>query len=171
MLWMQHVKHMVLAWPVQKKKEHIEACPESAWMLVPNTNMVLLRRFSPKEDVRRITASAYVGGSLPGEVIGLENHLNYVHRPGGSLSTQEAIGLAAYLNSRAVDGYFRMGSGNTQVNAIELRRLPLPPQHKLNLIGALLAEGATDLDRVDAVVSEVLGLEPAQSASLNSRHA
>lgn len=139
LLWMQHVRKTGVAWPLNKKREHIVACGATAWMLLPNAPMVLMRRFSPKEDVRRITACAYTGG-LPGAMLGLENHLNYIYRPGGAMSSNEARGLAAYLNSVAVDSYIRSVSGSTQVNATEMRQLPLPPLEELIAMGEEAAE-------------------------------
>lgn len=156
LLWMQHVVHNRASWPIQKKKEHIQATAGSAWMLVPNTPMVLMRRFSPKEDERRVTAAGYTGG-LPGAVLGLENHLNYIYRPGGQMTPEEARGLAAFLNSRLVDTHFRARAGSTQVNATELRKLTLPPLEQLVEIGQAVPEGAT-LAQADAVVERVLGL-------------
>lgn len=138
LLWMQHVKHMAINWPIQKKREYIRPTATSAWMLLRNSNYVVMRRFSPKEDVRRVTAAPYLAGSLPGDYIGLENHLNYIHRPGGELSHEEALGLSAFLNSTIVDSYFRTISGSTQVNATELRKLRFPPRDALLAIGALL---------------------------------
>ena len=151
LLWMQHVNHMCLSWPIRKKREHIAANAKTAWMLVPNENMVVMRRFSPKEDRRRITAAPYIAKSLPGSVIGLENHTNYLYRPGGSLSADEVRGIAAFLNSRFVDKYLRTVSGNTQINASDLRTLPLPPLSQLIAIGLSLSDGAT-LKQADLAV-------------------
>ncbi len=154
LLWMQHITHMRISWPINKKREHITATAACAWMLVPNSPMVVLRRFSPKEDVRRITAAAYVGG-LPGSVLGLENHLNYIYRPGGKVAVEEALGLAAYLNSRVVDAHFRAVSGSTQVNATELRKLPLPTIEKITAIGFACRPGMS-LAEMDRIVESVL---------------
>lgn len=164
LLWMQHVRHTGITWPIQKKREHILSTAASAWMLVRNTNYVVMRRFSPKEDVRRVTAAPYLAGNLPGEFIGLENHLNYIHRPGGDLTRSETIGLAAFLNSTVVDAHFRAISGSTQVNATELRKLRLPPLESLVAIGNLLPNTPT-LAEADQAVSAVLQRRQAIAAT------
>lgn len=157
LLWMQHINHMRVSWPIQKKREHIAASADTAWMLIPNQNMVIMRRFSPKEDQRRITATPYLAKSLPGEVIGLENHTNYLYRPGGTLTADEVKGISAYLNSRIVDRYLRIVSGNTQINASDLRLLPLPPLNLLTQIGSSLSNGCT-LEQADQAVEAALGI-------------
>ena len=167
LLWLQHVKSMQIQWPVHKKREHILANADSAWMLVPNAPMVLLRRFSPKEDAQRVVAAPYVG-QLPGDWLGLENHLNYIWRPDGQMSAQEVIGLAAYLNSPAVSDHFASVSGHTQVNASDLRQLPIPSQPELIALGQRLAPDAAR-PAVHAVVDSALW--PADAGALHSRHA
>lgn len=158
LLWMQHISRMQINWPINKKREHIIANGKSAWMLVPNTNLIIMRRFSPKEDARRITAAPYIANSLPGSVIGLENHTNYIYRPGGRLSSSEVKGLAALLNSRVVDHYLRTVAGNTQINATDLRKLQLPTLENIKTIGRQIRPGTT-LDRIDAIVESVLGID------------
>ncbi len=140
MLWMPHVRSMHIEWPRQHRAEHIAHNEASAWMLLPNAPMVLMRRFSPKEDARRITAAPYFG-DLPGRHVGLENHLNVVHSSTGRLSVEAARGLAAYLNSKPVDDHMRAQLGSTQVNAVELRKLPVPELATLEGIGRALASG------------------------------
>jgi adenine-specific DNA-methyltransferase len=134
LLWLQHVRQQQWAWPIGKSAEHIDAIGTARWLLVDNAPMVILRRFSPKEDLRRVTCVAYEG-QLPGAVIGLENHLNYIHRPGGRMSVAEARGLAAYLASAVVDDWFRALAGSTQINASELRQLPVPSTPWLEALG------------------------------------
>lgn len=158
LFWMQHVKHMEISWPIQKKREHISFAAESAWMLLKNSNYVVMRRFSPKEDVRRVTAAAYLALNFAYDYIGLENHLNYIHKPGGELTREEAVGLSAFLNSSIVDAYFRTIAGSTQVNATELRKLRFPPMAVLTAIGTLLRENPTPtLVEVDEAVNQALG--------------
>jgi len=155
LLWMQHIRHMAVYWPLQRKREHIQCTADTAWMMVPNANMVLARRFSPKEDERRVTAAPYLARSLPGEFLGLENHTNYFYRTDRVLSIHETRGLAAFLNSRTVDAYLRSVAGNTQVNAADFRALPLPDHARLVEIGRRVREGCS-LEEVDRAVESVL---------------
>ena len=159
LLWMHHVRADGVRWPIAngfRKPEYIRAEAYEK-LLVPNQTYVLLRRFSAKEEERRLTAAPFIGGTLPGGYLGLENHVNYIHRPGGQLDRDEAIGLAALLNSKLLDQYFRVVNGNTQVNATEIRAMPLPPRERTIEIGRLVA--AAPGRSVDDVVQEVLGVE------------
>ncbi|MHB1248463.1 MAG: Eco57I restriction-modification methylase domain-containing protein [Polaromonas sp.] len=169
LLWLQHVKSMAIEWPIKKKREHIAARAQNAWMLLKNEPMVILRRFSPKENVRRVTAAPYFG-NLPGSVLGIENHLNYISRPGGTMSVKEVTGLAAFLNSRGVSEYFQAVSGHTQVNASDLRILPLPSLAELEEIGSITKTHSSP-EAIDRIVAQVLGLPVTAKQALNLLHA
>jgi hypothetical protein len=65
--------------------------------------------------------------------------LNYIYRPKGNLSVDEAVGLAALLNLKVIDDYFRTLNGNTQVNATDIRSLPLPNIEVIRRIGHLVS--------------------------------
>ena len=73
------------------------------------------------------------------------------------MSANETRGLAALLNSDLFDRYFRISNGNTQVNASELRAMPLPPRHAIDRIGALLGKGTKRHE--SRVLKEVLGVD------------
>jgi len=157
LLWMNHVRPMEIRWPIQTRKpEWINNKPASRKLLVPTSNYVLLRRFSAKEERRRLIAAPLLAAQLDGELIGLENHLNYIYRPGGSLTEDEAFGLAALYNSALLDGYFRCLNGNTQVGAIELRKMPLPPLAAIQALGRAARHNPGDLDAIDRMVAELV---------------
>lgn len=161
LLWMQHIKPQQVTWPINgsfRKPQYI-ACEPS--LLVRNTNYVLLRRFSAKEEARRLVAAPYLADDYPFESIGLENHLNYIYYRNREMTLYEAVGLSALLNSGLIDRYFRISNGNTQVNAAELRALPLPPMTIICAIGEILAKDATaDLDEVVVYMLQEHGLIP-----------
>lgn len=147
LLWLQNIRAMEVRWPIKTRKaQHLLVCPDSEPIVVPNRNYVVLRRFSAKEDKRRLTAAPQIANSFASDWIGLENHLNYVHKPGGQLSVDEAFGLAALLNSRLLDTYIRISSGNTQVSATELRALRLPDLSVIRRIGARVRAARADLE-------------------------
>ena len=96
-LWMNHVRAMRATWPLDRHKpEYIERAGAEA-LLVANRNYVLLRRFSAKEEARRLTAAPWIATDFAIPDVGLENHLNYVHRPGGTISEDEVWGTRGAL--------------------------------------------------------------------------
>ena len=165
LLWMQHVRPMRTMWPlpVADKPQWIEAAAESMKLLVPDATYVLLRRFSAKEDKRRLVAAPLIQGTLEEDLIGLENHLNYVRGVTRELDEELACGLAALLSSTFLDRYFRISNGNTQVSATELRAMPLPDERDIRAIGVEAQrrqESVTDLSYLDALVAGTLDLSP-----------
>lgn len=161
-LWIQHIGRMAVTWPLLKfpKQQKIKAASATYNLLLPNSNFVFLRRFSAKEENSRIVAAPYLKGHIPSEFLGVENHVNYLHRPNGILSEAETLGLAAFLNSLWVEHYFRISSSNTQVNATELRNLPLPALGKIEDIGKRLASSdeVSHIALINQIVGEELGL-------------
>ena len=144
LLRLDNVRLMQIDWPRKNgKPQYVRRCAAAEKWLVPNSNYVLLRRFSAKEDPRRLQAAALLASQFEADWLGLENHLNFVHRPGGVLSEDEALGLAAVFNSELLDSYFRIINGNTQVNATDIRALPLPPLHVISELGAAIRAGSS----------------------------
>ncbi len=140
LLWMQNVKPYKVEYPLNNFGKPQAITQDDASLLVPNANYVLLRRFSAKEDRRRLVAAPLIGKNFPHAQIGFENHLNFIYRRKGELDEAEALGLSAVFNSALVDRYFRIVNGNTQVNAAELRALPLPPMEVIRQIGERLQD-------------------------------
>ena len=151
LLWMNHVRAMQTTWPLDRHKPEYILRTGARTLLVPNRNYVLLRRFSAKEEARRLTAAPYIAAEFAIPEVGFENHLNYVHRLGGTLSEDEAWGLAALYNSQLLDTWFRTINGNTQVSATELRAMPLPAHRTIIALGQRakhLADPMKDLMKV-----------------------
>ena len=137
-----NLKPFQTIWPVQKKKKPIAIADvaDSQRLLVPTRNYVLLKRFSAKEEKRRLTAGCLLKDDLDCPRVGLENHLNYIYHGERELTDDEVYGIAALFNSQFVDRYFRTISGNTQVNATEIRTLRFPPLETVEAIGRQVRE-------------------------------
>ena len=155
LLWMNHVRAMRVTWPLDRHKPEYIARAGAEALLVPNRNYVLIRRFSAKEEPRRLTAAPYIAADPALPEIGLENHLNYVHRRGGTLSADEAWGLAALYNSRLLDTWFRAVNGNTQVSATELRTMPLPTGETIVALGRVVKRLADPVAGLDEPVTRM----------------
>jgi adenine-specific DNA-methyltransferase len=158
LLWLQHIRRMNIQWPIERlDKPQGLLLQADAKLLVKNTTQVILRRFSAKEEPRRITAAVLLAKMFNSDYIGLENHLNYLYYPKGTLSNEEATGIAAFLNSTLVDRYFRIANGNTQVSATELRQLPLPSWEQLTRIGERVTGLPTqDADEIEHIIMDEL---------------
>ena len=138
MLWLQHVKPGAVEWPLDggfRKPQWLsaEAPPK---LRVPNTNCVLLRRFSAKGDPRRLIAAPLLAGQLPGDFVGVENHVNVIYGTERDMTPEDATGLATLLNSRLYERFFRTISGNTQVSASEIRGTRFPSRDRIRAAGA-----------------------------------
>lgn len=163
LLWMHNVNPYQVQWPARNgnKPQGISLSGRDDGLLLPRANYVLLRRFSAKEEPRRLISAPLLSEQYSHEWVGLENHLNYIHRRNSSLEPEEALGLTAFLNSALVDRYFRIVNGNTQVNAAELRALPLPPWDAIRQIGSrverYLSESVADVNSVVFTTLRELG--------------
>ena len=137
LLWMHNIQGLDVRWPLDKagKEKYISTSDQTRNILLPAKNYILLKRFTSKEQQRRLYAGVLLGTDIKSKYIGIENHLNYIHKKNGDIPADEAFGIAAFLNTSIVDCFFRSINGNTQVNAGDLRALPLPPLLKLKEIG------------------------------------
>ena len=126
LLYPAHFKGGALTWPTTKRKPNAIRLSDNTrkWLWENKGTYVVTRRFTSKEERRRIVASVYAT-DLPGELVGFENHLNVYHADRKGVSRNLAEGLSLYLNCSLVDRFFRQFNGHTQVNAADLRSLPV----------------------------------------------
>jgi tRNA1(Val) A37 N6-methylase TrmN6 len=138
LLYPGHFSGQALEWPKPgaKKPNAMLRNAETEKWLYPNGYYVVVRRFSSKEEKRRVMASVvYPGAFNSSPMLGFENHLNVFHSGKEGISENLAHGLAVFLNSTAVDEQFRLFSGHTQVNATDLRLLKYPSREVLTRLG------------------------------------
>lgn len=160
LLWMHNVRPFTTQFrPKSGKPMHIRVTDESKRLLLPSKRYVLLKRFTAKEERRRLVAGIIEPEESYSPLLGLENHLNYIKSSDGELPRDEAVGLAALLNSALIDRYFRAISGNTQVNAAEIRAMPMPDVETIRQIGRAAAmSGDAAPPTVERIVADALGL-------------
>jgi len=142
LLYPCHFNGGTVHWPKldARKPNAILNNPETRPWLVKSGVYLLTKRFTSKEERRRLVACLVDSNHLDAEWLGFENHLNYFHAGGKGLDRNLALGLFAFLNSTVVDQYFRRFSGHTQVNAMDLRKLAYPDRDTLKTMGSELKQ-------------------------------
>jgi adenine-specific DNA-methyltransferase len=138
LLYATHFRGQAIEWPKTGKKPNaiMEDDNTRKWLYPNDGFYTVTRRFSSKEEKRRITASVCDPRAFDGfGSIAFENHLNVFHCGKRGIPERLARGLALYLNSTMIDEHFRSFNGHTQVNATDLRLLKYPDKDTLNVLG------------------------------------
>lgn len=166
LIYPAHFSQGFVSWPNGNTKKANALLRKSNFreLAVPSGYYVLVKRFSTKEEKRRIVAAVYDPHRIQADLVGFENHLNYYHVNGHGLTRDLAKGLAAFLNSTLVDQYFRQFNGHTQVNATDLRNIRYPDRSMLLAIGSRIGRRFPPQDLIDQIVDEVLTIEPKRPA-------
>ena len=153
LLYAAHFRNEKFEWPkTMKKPNAIYISGKSRkWLWKNEGHFVITRRFTSKEERRRIVASIYAS-DLSGPLVGFENHLNVFHIHQRGMSRFLAKGLSIYLNSTLVDRYFRQFSGHTQVNAADLRSLKYPRRETLERMGEVANGAALSQQEIDDII-------------------
>lgn len=140
LFWLHNVTKMSIEWPkfISNKSQYINIIDKTKSVLLPNKNYVFLRRFSSKDDKSRLIASPYFSSINKLKFIGIENKLNYIYKINGELEINEAYGIAALLNSKVFDTYFRTFNGNVNVSSTEIRLMTFPDIETIREIGDYL---------------------------------
>lgn len=153
LIYPAHFANGFVDWPKKGRKPNaIRESENSRIALMPNGWYVLTRRFSSKEEKRRIVVAIHNQEHVPGEMVGFENHLNVFHSRGHGIEPLLAKGLAVYLSSSLVDLYFRQFSGHTQVNASDLRSLPYPDRSALLRLGSYVGNHIPTQQEIDRFI-------------------
>ncbi len=159
LLYPCHFSGQSVVWPRlgAKKPNAILHNAETEKWLYPSGCYVVVKRFSSKEERRRVVASVIYQDSFNSTVIGLENHLNVLHCGKKGIPEHLARGVAVFLNSTWLDEQFRHFSGHTQVNATDLRLLKYPSRDVLIRLGAWAKEkGELTQQKIDDKVRRLI---------------
>lgn len=153
-----HFNGLFVSWPrlSAKKPNAIANNLSTSNLLLQEGVYVLTKRFTSKEERRRVVACIYSPEFVASGPVGLENHVNYIHAAGKGLDMILAKGLWAYLNSSALDLYFRQFNGHTQVNATDLRNVRFPGAGQLRNMGSRMGDESLQQEQIDTIVMEEL---------------
>ena len=139
-------------------KEFDWIADEKKSLIQKNQNYVFCKRFTSKEEKRRLQCGIYNPKEFEQySFIATQNKINYVERVDGKeMDLDTTYGIYALLNSTLFDMYYRILNGSTQVNSTEINTIPIPPMKMIEEIGnQLRASNDLSTDNCDRIVMEV----------------
>lgn len=153
-----NVRSGIIEWPREIRKDQafaVRSEAEQRKFLLPAGSYVVVKRFSAKEERRRVVAAVWDSRQNT-SAVAFENHLNIFHANGAGLDRDLAVGLSYWLNSSVVDNFFRTFSGHTQINATDLRTLRFPPLSALKALGHGQNMLLPKQDEIDRLVIDII---------------
>jgi adenine-specific DNA-methyltransferase len=157
LLWAQHFSSGRVRFPApDAPRQYIS--PERKALLIDRDNYLLVKRFSSKEEKRRLQPAVFLSESIPEyDRFSAENHLNYITNSHGGLDIDEVYGLYVIFNSTLWDRYYRILNGSTQVNATECNSLPMPDMDTVRRFGKRIhGENRFSTEVCDSIIGEEL---------------
>lgn len=133
LFYSQHIQDGKVVFPVGKEYEYIVA--EQSGLRQKNTNYLFVKRFTAKEERRRLQCGVYLAKKFPEySEISTQNKINFIC---GLRDLSECVvyGLYVLFNSTLYDCYYRILNGSTQVNSTEINAMPVPPMSIIEKMG------------------------------------
>lgn len=125
LFYSQHIKQGEVHFPI--KKEHEYVATGKASLLQDNKNYLFVKRFTAKEEPRRLQCGVYIAKKFPQySKISTQNKINYIDGLLTEMSECLVYGLYVLFNSSLYDIYYRILNGSTQVNSTEINLMPVP---------------------------------------------
>ena len=132
-----HFNEGLVKFPVETDKKQF-ILKDKTSLLHDNKNFLFLKRFTSKEEERRLQPAIYLHNSFSEfNYISTDNKINFIDtiNKNDYLTLPEIYGLFALFNSTIYDMYYRILDGSTQVNASEINSMPVPDRNSLKQLG------------------------------------
>ena len=133
LFYSQHIQNGKVVFPVGKEHEYLVT--EQRGLLQPNKNYLFVKRFTAKEEHRRLQCGVYLAKKYPEySKISTQNKINFID---GIRDLSECVvyGLYVLFNSTLYDCYYRILNGSTQVNSTEVNSMPVPSMDVIEAMG------------------------------------
>lgn len=151
LFYSQHIQDGKVLFPIGKEHEYIVT--KQCGLLQENVNYLFVKRFTAKEEHRRLQCGVYLASKHPEyRQISTQNKINFI---GGLRGLSECVvyGLYVLFNSTLYDSYYRMLNGSTQVNSTEVNTMPVPPLAVIEEMGKeLIRRHDTSEEGCDSII-------------------
>ena len=133
LFYSQHIQNGRVVFPIEREHEYIVT--EQEGLLQANTNYLFVKRFTAKEERRRLQCGIYLARkNSQYSQISTQNKINFITGT-KALSDCVVYGLYVLFNSTIYDTYYRILNGSTQVNSTEINSMPVPPMDIIEAMG------------------------------------
>lgn len=149
LIYSQHIKAGRVVWPQGRKGECLMTDKKS--YLQKNDNYLIVKRFTSKEEKRRLQCGIYLKQYYPQySHISTQNKVNFIRCDSPCLT----YGLFVLLNSTLYDDYYRILNGSTQVNSTEINTMPVPERDIIEEMGRALMYNELTENNCDKIIEQ-----------------
>lgn len=150
----KHIKDGRVLFPAGIENEYVSKIKKS--LLQSNRNYLFIKRFTSKEEQRRLQCGIYLKRKNPDYTyISTQNKINFIDGE-EELSECTVYGLYVLFNSTLYDSYYRILNGSTQVNSTEVNTIPIPKLEIIQIMGQKLLK-SKDLSEknCNSIITEI----------------
>ena len=134
LFYSQHIKQGKVQFPIHKEHEYLVT--EQSGLIQDNKNYLFVKRFTAKEESRRLQCGVYLAREFPQyKKISTQNKINFLDGVLTEMSECLVYGLYVLFNSTLYDKYYRILNGSTQVNSTEINAMPVPDLEDIQEMG------------------------------------
>ena len=149
LFYSQHIKGGRVIWPFVKEGEVIKT--DRKGYLQDNSDFLMVKRFTSKEEERRLQCGIYLKkkySQFP--YISTQNKINFIKCDSPCVT----YGLYVILNSTLYDNYYRILNGSTQVNSTEINQMPIPKKQIIEKMGKDLMHKELSIENCNKILSK-----------------
>ena len=149
LFYSQHIKGGRVIWPLGKEGEVIKT--DRKGYLQENSDFLMVKRFTSKEEERRLQCGIYLKkkySQFP--YISTQNKINFIKCDSPCVT----YGLYVLLNSSLYDDYDRILNGSTQVNSTEINQMPIPERRIIEEMGRELMHKELSVENCNKILNK-----------------
>jgi len=149
LFYSQHIKGGRVIWPLGKEGEVIKT--DRKGYLQENSDFLMVKRFTSKEEERRLQCGIYLKkkySQFP--YISTQNKINFIKCDSPCVT----YGLYVLLNSSLYDDYYRILNGSTQVNSTEINQMPIPERRIIEEMGRELMHKELSVENCNKILNK-----------------
>jgi len=156
LLYAQHIQNGKVVFPIEKEFQYITT--ERQGLIQRNKNYLLVKRFTAKEEKRRLQCGVYLSCNLQEyDWISTQNKINFIEGKDCDISEELVYGLYVIFNSTIYDQYYRILNGSTQVNSTEVNTIPVPKLNEIKKLGTIfMKQNNHSVHTCDEILGEFL---------------